>query len=221
MGQKLLIAGANGLVGQGVLKVALHDPSVDQITLLVRKPMPVEDPRVRVCVVSDFSSIEQSGADLSGLDACLYCAGVLPVGMGEQAYRKVTVDVTLAVARAYARANPTGRFLYVSGAGADARSWMMPLKVKGEAEEALKRLGIACCNLRPGIIRPVQDEVSPHGARQIAYRLSAPVLGLFGKLVPSVFTSTRALGKAMLALSRRAAPLPDHIDNAEINTFDD
>lgn len=221
MGLKLLIAGANGLVGQGVLKVALTDPEVEQVTLLVRKPIEMPDARVRLCVVSDFTAIASSGADLAGMDACLYCAGVLPVGMGEQAYRQVTVDATRAVAQAYAQANPQGRFLYVSGAGANARSWLMPLKVKGAAEEAIKLLGVAYTHLRSGIIRPVQNEVSPHGMRQIGYRLGAPVLGVLGKWLPAAMTTTRALGKAMLALSRREASLPDHLENAEINAFDD
>ena len=141
MGLKLLIAGANGLVGQGCSQGCFDGPRSGAGHLARAQA----DQRCRrTCSLvrcGDFTAIASSGADLAGMDACLYCAGVLPVGMGEQAYRQVTVDATRAVAQSL-RTKPTHRAVSIRvGAGANARSWLMPLKVKGAAEEAIKLLG--------------------------------------------------------------------------------
>jgi uncharacterized protein YbjT (DUF2867 family) len=216
MASNILIVGANGLVGQGVLTAALQDPSVRRLAVLTRRPMPGLDPRVVSHVVEAFTPAHLQGLPLEDIDACLYCAGALPLGMGEAAYRQVTVDLTLSVAQAYARRRPQGRFLYVSGMGADPRSPLMPLRVKGQAEEALHKLDLVCCCLRPGIVQPVQGEHSPHAWRRPAYMMVHPVLSLACKLMPSMFTTTQALGKAMLHLVQ-ADTLAPIVENAAIN----
>lgn len=216
MGRRLLIVGATGLVGQGVLQIALRSATVQHIALLVRRPVPMADPRVALIRLDEFSAAALRGADFAGFEACLYCAGPLPLGMGEQAYRSVTVDLTRRVAQAYAEANPNGRILYVSGLGADAGSRLMPLKVKGEAEEALRSLGIPCTSLRPGIVRPVLGEASPHHLRRWAYRLGDPLLALGHRWAPGHFTTTRAIGEAMLRLLD-LAQMPAVLENADIN----
>ena len=221
MGSSILIVGASGLVGQGVLKTALQDTSIDRIVLLVRRPIPtpITDERTTVVQAAVFSEDRLRPLDLAGLDACFYCAGPLPLGMGEAAYREVTVRMTTQVAAAYAAANPQGRFLYVSGMGADVHSRLMPFRVKGEAEEALRTLGIPVCCLRPGGARPVQGEISPYPARRWVYKLGDPVLALCCWMAPKQFTTTRAIGRAMLQ-SARMTPMPAVVENVAINAAD-
>ncbi len=216
MPKNILIVGASGLLGQGVLKATLQDASVDRIVLLVRRPVEIRDPRVQILQVESFSGNRLRALDLSGLHACFHCAGSLPVGMGAQAYREVTVELTLRVARAYAAVNPEGRLLYISGKGANAQSRLMPLKVKGEAEAALQALDIATCCLRPGIVRPVQGEISPHRVRRGVYRLADPLLALGCLLAPNHFTTTRAVGMTLLRLAR-TTPMPAIVENALIS----
>ncbi len=219
MGLGILIVGASGLVGQGVLKTVLQDTSIDRIVLLVRHPIRIADARVDLLQADVFSEDGLSRLDLTGLDACLYCAGPLPLGLSEAAYREVTVQMTVRVAKAYAAANPQGRFLYISGMGADVHSRLMPFRIKGEAEEALRALGIPLCCLRPGGARPVQGEISPYPARRWVYRLGDPILALLCWLAPKQFTTTRAIGRAMLQ-SARMTPMPTVVDNMTISAID-
>jgi uncharacterized protein YbjT (DUF2867 family) len=195
---KLLIVGASGLVGQGALQAALREPRIERVVALVRRPLAEPHHKLSVLQVDAFSPGALGALDLRQMDACLYCAGVLPIGMGEAAYAAITVDLTLNVARAYAAANPAGRFVYVSGAGADAGSRIMPLRVKGQAEQALQALPVRCIFVRPGIVRPADGARSPHTLRQAAYRLAQPALGIASRLVPGFFTTTTALGQALV-----------------------
>jgi uncharacterized protein YbjT (DUF2867 family) len=215
---RLIIVGATGLVGQGVLGACLAATDVERIVLLSRQRVDiVNDARVMQWQVADLCDIDGSEPGFAGLDACLYCAGVVP-GLSEAAYRKVTVDLTAHVARAFARANPQGTFVYVSGAGSDASAALMPMRVKGEAEEALRELGIRTLMIRPGIVQPVDGVRSPHRARAAAYALVGPLLGVATRSMPSMMTTSSRVGRAMLAALRHAPP-PAVLENTDINAW--
>ncbi|HWS78206.1 MAG TPA: NAD-dependent epimerase/dehydratase family protein, partial [Thermomonas sp.] len=175
---RILMTGATGLVGQGVLREALAHPAVSRIGVLGRRDTGCLDPRVEELRVERFDALEGVADRLAPWDACFYCAGAPPLGTPEAEYRHVTVDLTLQVARAYAERNPQGRFLYVSGARADPASRLMPLRVKGEIETALRTLPVASVMLRPGGIQPAHGERSPHGWMRPMYALGAPLMGL-------------------------------------------
>jgi uncharacterized protein YbjT (DUF2867 family) len=213
----LLLTGATGLVGQGVLGVLLGQPDVASVTVLVRRPFVATSAKLRVLQIPGFTDDALAKLDLAGLDACLYCAGPLPPLLGEATYREATVGVLERVCAAYGRANPDGYLIYVSGAGANAASRWMPLRVKGEAEAVPGRFGLASTRLRPGVIRPTQGERSPHGFRRGLYALGSPLLALAGRLLPAGVTTTAALGHCMLALARAAPPRPAVVGNRQIN----
>ena len=215
---RLIIVGASGLVGQGVLGACRAATDVERIVLLGRQRLDIgDDTRVVQWQVTDLCELDGSEPGFVGLDACLYCAGVVP-GLSEAAYRKATVDLTMHVAAAFARANPQGTFVYVSGAGSDAGAALMPMRVKGEAEDALRALGIRTLMLRPGIVQPVDGVRSPHPARAAAYALAAPLLGLATRSLPSLMTTSSRVGRAMLAALRQTPP-PAVLENADINAL--
>ncbi|WP_240125264.1 NAD(P)H-binding protein [Thermomonas alba] len=216
MGKQVLLIGATGLVGQGVLKSLLEAPVISRVVAVVRRPLDVAHPRLEVRQVADFSASALERLDLRNLEACLYCAGPLPLGMTEAAYREATVGTLARVVQAYARANPEGFVAYVSGAGADPGSRLMPLRVKGEAEAALAASGLAHTCLRPGVVRPVDGVRSPHRLRSLAYRLGDPLLGLAAHRAPAIFTTTAAIGACMLRLVCASGPRPTVIENADI-----
>jgi uncharacterized protein YbjT (DUF2867 family) len=217
MGMNLLLVGASGLAGQGVLNVLLGQADVANVTVLVRRPLVATSPKLRVLQVPEFTDDALANLDLAGLDACLYCAGALPLLLSEAAYREVTVALLERVCAAYASANPGGYLVYVSGAGADAASRFMPLRVKGEAEAVPGRFGLASTSLRPGVIRPTQGERSPHAFRRAMYALGSPLLALARHLWPAGVTTTAALGHCMLALARAAPRRPAVLGNRQIN----
>ncbi|MEO6138422.1 MAG: oxidoreductase [Luteimonas sp.] len=215
---RLIIVGATGLVGQGVLGACLAATDVERIVLLGRQRADIaDDARVMQWQVADLRDINGSEPGLADLDACLYCAGVVP-GLSEAVYRQVTADLTVHVADAFARANPQGTFVYVSGAGSDARAALMPMRVKGDAEDALRGLGIRTVMIRPGIVQPVDGVRSPHPARAAVYALAGPILGLATRSMPSMMTTSSRVGRAMLAALRQTPP-PAVLENAEINAL--
>lgn len=213
---RVLIAGATGLVGQGVLHETLADPGVERVGLLLRRRIDREDPRLEPLLVADYADLSAVEKALAPYDACFYCAGATPIGTPEDRYRHVTFDLTLHVARAYAQRNPQGHFLYVSGAGSNPRSRIMQLRIKGETERALQALPIATTVLRTGGIQPAHGETSPHPWLRPLYAAGGPLMGLGAKIAPAVLTTTAAVGRAMLALARMPDP-PEIVENAEIN----
>ena len=212
---KLLIVGATGLVGQAVLLATRQRPDITSVGLLSRKPVPNAPEQATLFLVDDFSAENLQKLDLRAFDACIYCAGILPLGVGQSTYREATVGMTLRVATAYAAANPAGRFVYVSGAGANAGSRSMPFRIKGEAEDTLKPLPVSCVFVRPGVVRPVQGCAPSHALRRWAYRFAGPLLRVGSTMVPHLFTRSAALGTALLTVATMKHP-PAVVENSMI-----
>jgi uncharacterized protein YbjT (DUF2867 family) len=213
---RILVTGATGLVGQGVLRECLLDPAVTHVVALGRHASGQSHDKLEDVVVEDFSQLGPVEPRLQSVDACLYCAGAPPVGTPEAEYRHVTLDLTLAVAKTLARLNPNLVFVYVSGAFSDPSSRIMPLRVKGEIEQALAALPIRTVMLRTGGVRPVEGVRSPHAAMAALYAVGAPLMGIGMRLMPGLVTTTQRVGRAMLQLARQPSP-PAIVENAEIN----
>ena len=213
---RILLTGANGLVGQGVLHECLQAADVSHVAALGRHSSGHADPKLEEIIVPDFADLRAVENRLHPYDACLYCAGVLPLGLSEAEFRHVTLDLTTHVARTLAHFNPPMTFVYVSGALSNPDSHMMPLKVKGETERVLAALPIRTVMFRPGGIQPVEGVHSPHSGRDTLYQLTGPLMGLGVKLAPQLMTTTERVGRAMLAVLREREP-PAVVENAEIN----
>lgn len=213
---RILMTGATGLVGQGVLREVLAHPAVTRVGVLGRRTAGSDDPRVEDLLVERFDALDAVADRLAPWDACFYCAGAPPLGTPQARYRHVTVELTLHVATEFAQRNPQGRFLYVSGAHADRASRLMPMRIKGEIEVALQALPITSVMLRPGGIQPVHGERSPHAWMRPMYALGGPFMGLGVRMMPGVMTTTGAVGRALLALAQLPHPATV-VENADIN----
>lgn len=213
---RLLVTGANGLVGQGVLRECLDAADVAQVVALGRHPSGQSHARLSELICPDFADLGAVEDRLQPFDACLYCAGALPLGMPADQYRHVTLALTMNVASTLARLNPALTFVYVSGAYSDPHSHLMPLRVKGETECALTALTIRTIMLRPGGIQPVDGVHSPHAMRDALYRVAGPLMGVGVRLMPGMMTTTVRVGRAMLALLRQDDP-PAVVENDAIN----
>ncbi len=155
MAIKVIITGATGMVGEGVLLECLAHPKITEVLLVGRKAFGRAHPKLRELLVADFTQLEGVRGQLGGYDGCFYCAGVSSVGMKEPEYTRVTYDVTLHFAEAMAALNPGMVFDYVSGAGTDSseKGRSMWARVKGRTENALMRLGFKrVYAVRPGYI---------------------------------------------------------------------
>jgi uncharacterized protein YbjT (DUF2867 family) len=217
---RILLTGATGLVGQGVLRECLSDRGVTQVVALGRRPSGQRHAKLEELVVADFNDLHAVENRLQPFDACLYCAGAPPIGTPEPEYRHVTLTLTTNVARTLARLNPGLTLVYISGAASNPDSRIMPLRIKGETERALAALPIRTVMLRPGGIQPVHGVRSPHAALSVMYGLTGPLMGLGVRLMPNVMTTTERVGRAMLQLLRQKNP-PSVVENVDINRLGD
>lgn len=216
---RILITGATGLVGQGVLQECLKAEDVARVVSLGRQPSGRLEPKLVDLVCVDFADLSAVEDRLQPFDACFYCAGVPPVallGTSQDAYRHVTFELTTHVARVLAQKNPDLTFVYLSGAGSKPDSRIMPLRIKGETERALAALPMRTVMLRAGGIQPVDGVHSPRRALDLVYRLGNPFLAAGVRWIPGTFTTTERIGRAMLQLARQPDP-PAIVENAAIN----
>lgn len=213
---KILIFGATGMVGQGVLRECLLNPAVAQVLCVGRTPTGQSHPKLGEivhCNLYDLASIEH---ELVGYDACLFCLGVSAAGMTEAAYRSITYDLTMHVAQTLARLNPQSRFLYVSGAGTNPNSRTMWARVKGQTEQALLKLQFEAYMLRPGFIQPQHGVVSKTRLYRLLYRLIGPLYPVLQRFMPQYVTTTDQLAQAMLRVAQHGASQPI-LENSMIN----
>jgi uncharacterized protein YbjT (DUF2867 family) len=199
---KVIITGATGMVGEGVLLECLHNPVVERVLSVSRRPTRQNHPKLSECLVPDFREIGAVETQLTGYDACFYCAGVSSVGMKEAEYTVITCDTPVQFAQTLARLNPTMVLVHVSGAHTDGSEHgkVMWARVKGKAENALARLPFrAVYNFRPSLMKPAP------GQQHI--KLTYKVLLLFYPLLSLLFPAIplRQVGLAMINCVRFGA----------------
>jgi uncharacterized protein YbjT (DUF2867 family) len=216
---KVLLFGATGMVGQGVLRECLLEPEVREVLSIVRSPSGESHEKLREVVHADFLDFSAIEARLSGLDACFYCLGVSAAGMTEEAYHRVTFGFALAAAATLVRLNPGMAFIYVSGQGTDrsGEGRVMWARVKGRTENALFALPFrTVCAFRPGVIRPMHGARSKTRLYRLLYAVLGPLLPVLQWIAPDAVTTTERLGRAMLKVARQGAPKP-RLETADIN----
>ena len=201
----VLILGATGMVGQGVLRECLLDDGVTRVVTLGRTSTGQSHRKLHEIVYRDLMNLIPVEDQLRDLDACFYCLGASAAGLDEAEYTRINHDLTLAVAETLARLDPGMTFLYVSGTGTDSteRGRTMWARVKGRTENALLRLPFkAAYMLRPGVIIPMHGVRSKTPLYHIFYSVLGPVLPALKKLFPRSVITSEQLGRAMLRLAR-------------------
>ena len=215
---KVILLGATGMVGQGLLRECLLDGRITEVLTLGRSATGMRHPKVYEITHSNLFDLSTLEAQLAGFDACFFCLGVSSFGMAEAKYTQITYDLTRSVARTLLRLNPTLRFLYVSGAGTDSTEHgrSMWARVKGRTENDLLRLGFpAAYMLRPAAIVPLHGIQSKTSVYRILYKLIAPILPWLQRTFPQYVTTTEELGRAMITLA--ASNEASHVvENREI-----
>jgi len=221
---KVILFGATGMVGQGVLRECLLDPEVESVLAIGRRGTGQTHGKLREIVHQDFFDFSAIEGQLAGYDACFFCLGVSSAGMKEDEYRRLTYDITLVAAQALARQNPgTMTFLYVSGTGTDSseKGRTMWARVKGETENALLRLPFkAAYMLRPGYIQPLHGITSSTKWTRVLYAVMGPLYPVWKTLFPKYVTTTEQLGRAMIHVAKHGAPQPilENQDLARLTT---
>lgn len=178
---KVIVTGATGMVGEGVLLACLADPQVTAVLLVARRTSGHVHPKLSELLLADFRKADEHTAELTGYDACFYCAGISSAGMNEADYTVITYDTPVAFAEVLHRANPEMVLVHVSGRSTDSteQGRVMWARVKGKAENALMRMPFkAVYNFRPALMKPMPGQRHVKTAFRVALVLY-PLLALF------------------------------------------
>jgi uncharacterized protein YbjT (DUF2867 family) len=217
----VLIFGATGMVGQGVLRECLRDRGVSLVKTIGRTATGITNPKLQEIVRKDLWNYRDIEPEFTNLDACFFCLGVTSAGVSEPDYERVTYAIPLAAAQTLSRLNPQMTFIYVSGAGADSseKGHIMWARIKGKAENALQRLPFkAVYSFRPGFIQPLHGIQSRTAAYRIFYNLTGSLLPLLRRAFPTYVLTTETIGRAMLQAVRTGAPKPV-LESKDINAL--
>jgi len=216
---KAILFGATGMLGQGVLRECLLDPTVERVLSIVRTPTSQQDPKLTELVRKDLFAYSDIESQLAGYEACFFCLGLTSSGMTEEAYTHITYDLTMAAAQTLVRLNPNMTFLFISGAGTDStgQSRTMWARVKGKTENALLRLPFKSAYMfRPGVIQPLHGIQSKTPSYRVLYAILSPLLPLARNLLPQYLTTTEALARAMIRVARTGY-LKQILESRDIN----
>ncbi len=216
---KIIVFGATGMIGQGLLRECLLDGDVERVLVVGRTPLGQQHEKVRELLHQDFLDFSAVESELGGYDACLFCLGVSSSGMTEEAYYRVTYEFTLAAARTLAKSSPGMTFIYVSGAGTDSSESgrTMWARVKGKTENALLKLPFkASYMFRPGYIQPLHGITSKTKSYRIMYAVLGPLYPVWKTVAPKHVTTTEKVARAMLRVVKQGAP-KQLVENQDIN----
>lgn len=200
---KVVLFGATGMIGSGVLAECIADPGVTSVLAVGRTPSGVAHPKLRELIRTDFFDYRDAAMELAGHDACFFCLGVSAAGMPERDYHRLTYELTVSAAEALAGLNPGVVFCYVSGEGTDSteRGRFMWARVKGRTENQLLRMPIRAWMFRPGYVQPGKGVRSKTRLYQALYTVLGPLYPVLKRLFPKHVTTTANLGRAMIRVA--------------------
>jgi uncharacterized protein YbjT (DUF2867 family) len=200
---RIILTGATGMVGEGVLLTCLDHPAVEQVLMVNRSSYPLEHPKLKELLLPDFMQAASVADQFSGYNACFFCAGISSVGLSEQQYTHITYDTTLSFAEALMSVAQQMTFIFVSGGSTDSteQGKTMWARVKGRTENALARLGFAAeYNFRPGLMKP-------HPGQRNVKTIFRVMAWLYPLLKFTPYASTlRQVGLAMIHAALYGAP---------------
>jgi uncharacterized protein YbjT (DUF2867 family) len=189
---KVIITGATGMVGEGVLLHCLQSEEIAEVLMINRKAFGLTHPKLRELLVGDFNKLADFDTQLSGFDACFYCAGVSSLGMNEAEYTRITYDTTLNFAKVLYEINPEMVFNFVTGTLTKTSGAQMWQRVKGRTEDALMSLGFkGQYNFRPGFMKPV------NGQKNVRWFFK-PFVAILPYLIPKQSLTLDQVGQAMI-----------------------
>ena len=198
MSNKIIITGATGMVGEGVLMECLSHPDVSEVLSVSRRPTGMLHTKLKEYIVSDFLRLKENDENLRGYNACFFCAGVSSVGMKEATYTRMTYDTTIHFAKVLVQLNPQMTFIYVSGASTDSseKGKLMWARVKGRTENALLQLPFKkVFNFRPGFMK-----ITPGQKNAVKlYKYFGWMYPLLKVVLPNSTSTLQQVGKAMIS----------------------
>ena len=196
---KVIVTGATGMVGEGVVLECLRNEKILEVLMLSRKHFDLQHPKLKEVIIQDFMHLEEVKETLTNYDACFFCAGISSVGMKEDVYKHITYDITIHVAKTLSSINPSMTFIYVSGSGTDSseKGKLMWARVKGKTENDLLKLPFkAVYNFRPGMMKSTQGQKNV----KWGFKLMDALYPVFNLLFPAFVSTLQEVAIAMIYL---------------------
>jgi len=196
----VIITGATGMVGEGVLYECLHHADIEKVLVITRNSCGYSHPKLTEIIHSDFSDISSLSDRLTGYNACYFCLGVTSLGKNEAEYTKLTYTLTMNFATTLAALNPEMTFCYISGAGTDSstKGRTMWARVKGKTENDLMKLPFKqVYNFRPAGITPFLP-LKPSQTFYKTYRYVGWLLWVMKVITPNYVIGLKDLAAAMI-----------------------
>lgn len=206
---KVIVTGATGMVGKGVLLECLDSADVQEVLSVSRRWLDMKHPKLKELLHQDFSEFDSVAKSLDGYDACYHCMGVSAAGLDEKTYSERTYGYSMALATTLFGLNPEMTFVYVSGQGTDSseKGRTMWARVKGKTENALLALGFKQVFMfRPGVIIPLRGIRSATKLYQFFYDYFMWLIKLIKLIAPKSIVNTTQIGKAMLTCTEQGYP---------------
>ncbi len=155
---KIILTGATGFVGEGVLMECLNDTRVEKVLSISRRPCGHQHPKLEEYIVGNLMQIADGDPKFEGYDALFFCAGISSVGMSEEQYRPIAHDIPMHLAKVLPH-KELMTYIFVSGAGTGSGTQMWA-KVKRQTEEGLQQLSFKqVFNFRPGLMKPIKGQL--------------------------------------------------------------
>ena len=201
MHKKVIITGATGMVGKGILLESLDHEAIDEVLVFGRNSIEMEHPKLKELIHKDFSNFSGVRDHLKGYDACFFSLGISAAGLNEEQYKEITYDYTMQLANTLFENNPEMTFNYVSGQGTDSseKGRMMWARVKGKTENDILNLGFKQAFMfRPGAIIPLRGIKSRTKSYQFMYDYFMWLVKLIKAISPNSVVSTTQIGLAMI-----------------------
>lgn len=196
----VIITGATGMIGEGVLYECINHQAIDKILVITRNPTGYKHPMLTEIIHQDLSDISSLAGQLKDYQACYFCMGVTSVGKSEADYTRLTHTLALNFARTLASINANMTFCYVSGAGTDSseRGKRMWARVKGKTENDLMKLPFKqVYNFRPGGIEPFLP-LRPSQTYYKTYKYLKWLFKLLKAVNPGFMVTLKELAAAMI-----------------------
>lgn len=201
MKKKVIITGATGMVGKGVLLECLDHEVISEVLVIGRNSLNIEHPKLKELIQKDFTNFYDVRDQLTGYDACYFCLGISASGLNEEQYKNITYNFTLALANTLIDINSDMTFIYVSGEGTDSteKGRMMWARVKGKTENDLLNLGFKQAFMfRPGAIIPLRGIKSRTKSYQFMYDYFMWLVKGIKAIAPNSVVNTTQIGLAMI-----------------------
>jgi uncharacterized protein YbjT (DUF2867 family) len=194
MAYKAIIAGASGLIGSKLLTILLNQPEYAEVAILVRKPTGIQHAKLKELVI-DYDQLDDYAEEISG-HAVFSCLGTTNNKTPDKnIYRKIDHDYPVKLAQLGFK-NGVKQFHLVSSLGADAKSSTFYLKLKGETDEDVARVGLKTVHIyQPSLITGDRKE------HRLAEKIITPIMKLIDPLLFGSLKKYRSIPAQTIAMA--------------------